>query len=127
MTSCIDRTNCANRLGLTLDFLNSWVYIHLRDLCDLRKGVKHLDEWLTPEEISSKHKLKPNTVTGWCRSGKLKGQKFGRQWRIRKTDWEAFLSEGQTEVKKVEGPIGYPYQTFANQPSFSVGTVTGRL
>lgn len=57
---------------------------------------------LTPEEAAARLKISRVTVGDWLRSGKLKGVKVGRLWRIRESDLETFLKEG--EKKKVAGP-----------------------
>lgn len=58
---------------------------------------------LTPEQIARDWQLKPNTVAGWCRSGHLKAWKVGRQWRIKRSDWEEFIAKEEGERKKSNG------------------------
>ena len=50
-------------------------------------------EWLTVEEIAQELKMHVDTVRGWIREGKLKGAKFGRDYRIRREDYEKFIRE----------------------------------
>jgi len=44
-----------------------------------------------PQEVAEHLHLSARTIFEWLRSGKLKGIKVGRQWRVRETDLEAFL------------------------------------
>jgi excisionase family DNA binding protein len=53
------------------------------------------DELLTVREAAALAKVGEKTVEGWCRSGKLKAQKFGRDWRIRLSVLMAFDSRGE--------------------------------
>jgi excisionase family DNA binding protein len=52
---------------------------------------KPKDQLLTPEEAAARLKISRVTVGDWLRSGKLKGVKVGRLWRIRESDLENFL------------------------------------
>jgi excisionase family DNA binding protein len=45
----------------------------------------------TIEEVAKHLKVSTRTVREWLRSGKLKGLKAGRLWRIREEDLQAFL------------------------------------
>jgi len=58
---------------------------------------KAQDQLLTPEEAAARLKISRLTVGDWLRSGKLKGVKVGRLWRIRENDLEAFLKGGEKE------------------------------
>jgi excisionase family DNA binding protein len=55
------------------------------------------EKLLTPEDAAKVLLVKPETVREWLRSGKLKGVKVGRLWRVRESDLEAFLKEGERE------------------------------
>ena len=85
-----------------------------------------MQEWLTPEEIATTHKVKATTVTGWCRAGKLKGIKVGNQWRIKREDWEAFLADGQPTSKKHEGLAAYATRPTTAGFTLTEGTETVR-
>ena len=52
-----------------------------------------LTELLTVEEISAYLRVAPNTVYRWCRSGKLRGIKIGKEWRISRPALDAFLAD----------------------------------
>ena len=50
-------------------------------------------EWLTVEYIANELKVSEGTVRGWIRDKKLRGAKFGRDYRIRREDYEQFINE----------------------------------
>jgi excisionase family DNA binding protein len=50
-------------------------------------------EFYTPQEIANKLRVKVFTVQEWLRKGELIGYKVGRDWRIRREDYEKFLRE----------------------------------
>lgn len=45
----------------------------------------------TPEEVAARLNVEPRTVRDWLRTGKLKGLKAGRQWRVDETALVEFL------------------------------------
>jgi excisionase family DNA binding protein len=53
------------------------------------------DRLLTPEEVAERLRISHLTLGNWLRSGKLKGVKVGRLWRVRERDLEAFLDRGE--------------------------------
>lgn len=53
------------------------------------------EKLLTPEDAAKALLVKPDTLRGWLRTGKLKGVRVGRLWRVRESDLEAFLKEGE--------------------------------
>jgi excisionase family DNA binding protein len=55
------------------------------------------DELLTPEEAATRLKVSRLTIGDWLRSGKLKGVKVGRLWRVRERDLENFLKGGESD------------------------------
>jgi excisionase family DNA binding protein len=55
------------------------------------------EKLFTPEDAAKALLVKPETLRGWLRTGKLKGVKVGRLWRVRETDLEAFLKGGEKE------------------------------
>ncbi|MBU1067075.1 helix-turn-helix domain-containing protein [Patescibacteria group bacterium] len=46
------------------------------------------DQYLSVEQVCQILDVHRNTVENWLRSGKLKGQKFGKLWRIKYSDLE---------------------------------------
>jgi excisionase family DNA binding protein len=63
------------------------------------------DHVLTPEQVAERLQLKPDTMRGWLRTGKLRAAKFGRVWRICKEDLQAFI-EYYLPAQPVEEHIG---------------------
>lgn len=53
------------------------------------------ERWLTVEQISEALQVHANTVRRWLREGDLSGHNFGGKtgYRIRESDFEAFLDE----------------------------------
>ena len=47
----------------------------------------------TPEEIADMLKINIQTVRRYLRTGKLRGAKFGKQWRISEKQLEEFFEE----------------------------------
>lgn len=61
-------------------------------------------DYLTADEVAAQLRVSGEAVREWCRMGKLKAVKAGRQWRIKPGDLEAYLNrlEAQSEeVKKL--------------------------
>ena len=51
------------------------------------------EKLLTTETVAKVLLVKPDTLRGWLRTGKIKGVKVGnRLWRVRESEMEAFLS-----------------------------------
>ena len=55
------------------------------------------DRLLTPEEVADRLHISRLTVGNWLRSGKIRGVKVGRLWRVRESDLEAFLKGGESK------------------------------
>jgi excisionase family DNA binding protein len=51
------------------------------------------DEWLSVEEVAKNLKMDEETVRKWIRRRQLKAYKFGRDYRIRREDFETFVRE----------------------------------
>ncbi len=52
-----------------------------------------MTEWLSVENIASELKVSEETVRAWLRSKKLVGYRLGRDYRIKRGDYEKFLEE----------------------------------
>ncbi len=50
-------------------------------------------DWLTVEEIATDLRIKESTVREWIRQKKLKAAKFGRDYRIKRQDYEEFIAK----------------------------------
>lgn len=52
---------------------------------------------LTPEHVAERLAVSPLTVRKWLRSGKLKGIKIGRLWRITERDFQDFINKAKND------------------------------
>ena len=52
--------------------------------------------FLTVQEIARELQVKVETVQEWCRSKKLPAYKIGREYRIERREYEAFLAKRRT-------------------------------
>ena len=48
-------------------------------------------DWLTVEEIADDLRVHVSTVRDWIKQKKLKAAKFGRDYRIKRKDYEEFI------------------------------------
>lgn len=53
----------------------------------------------TVDEVAEMLKVKPLTIRRWLNSGELTGIKFGKIWRIKESDLEAFLEARRSKGK----------------------------
>ena len=49
------------------------------------------EDLLTPLEVAERLRVNREVVYKWLQSGKMKGIRVGRHWRIRSSDLDAFL------------------------------------
>ena len=54
----------------------------------------------SPEEVAQMLGVTPNAVRGWLRVGTLPAFKFGKVWRIKETDLEAFVEKSRVDGKE---------------------------
>jgi excisionase family DNA binding protein len=50
-------------------------------------------DWLTADEIADDLRVHVSTVREWIRQKKLKAAKFGRDYRIKRVDYEEFIEK----------------------------------
>ena len=50
-------------------------------------------DWLTVEEIATDLRVHVSTVRDWIKQKKLKAAKFGRDYRIKRTDYDEFIEK----------------------------------
>lgn len=50
-------------------------------------------EWMTVEEIAQDLRVKESTVREWIRQKRLKAAKIGRDYRIKREDYQKFINE----------------------------------
>jgi len=60
------------------------------------------DKFLTLQEVAEWLIVPPSTVRYWIVTGKLKGFKVGKYWRVREKDVKAFLDSCEFDVKEKE-------------------------
>lgn len=53
----------------------------------------NLDELLTISEIEEKLKVNGSTIRRWIQQGKIRAYRFGRNYRIPKTEFERFFEQ----------------------------------
>lgn len=53
------------------------------------------DKFFTPQEVAKMLKVSYMTILRWIISGKLKANKVGRQYRIKKVELELFIDKQQ--------------------------------
>ena len=49
--------------------------------------------WLTADEVADDLRVHVSTVREWIRQKKLKAAKFGRDYRIKRVDYEEFIEK----------------------------------
>lgn len=60
------------------------------------------EEFLTVEEIAKALRVSEVTVRNWIREKKLRGAKFGRDYRVFRSDYDKFVKEQFGEEKNGE-------------------------
>ena len=58
------------------------------------------NEWLTVDEIAQELKLHPDTIREYIRKKELPAYRFGRDYRVRKEDYEEWLKKRRTTDDK---------------------------
>ena len=54
-------------------------------------------EWLSVDEVAQTLRMDEETVRKWIRRKQLKAYKFGRDYRIRREDFDQFVRERATD------------------------------
>ena len=65
-----------------------------------------MSQYLTADEVAERLRVSGKTVRQWCRQGKPKADRAGKQWRITLANLDIFLhhhEEGQNDPKKADG------------------------
>jgi excisionase family DNA binding protein len=60
------------------------------------------EEYLTVPEIAKTLRVSEVTVRTWIRQKRLRGAKFGRDYRVKREDYEIFVKEQFGDEKKEE-------------------------
>lgn len=58
---------------------------------------KDSKDWLTVEDIANDLRVHVSTVRDWIKQKKLKAAKFGRDYRIKRVDYEEFIEQRYKE------------------------------
>jgi len=59
-------------------------------------------QWLSVEDIANDLNVKIDTVRSWIREKKLTAYRVGRDYRIKRADYEKFLQERKTRNEEEE-------------------------
>lgn len=62
-----------------------------------------IERMLSPEKASKKMLLHPQTVTKWCRGGKITATKLGRKWLIPREEVERHIHAYEVKNGKKKG------------------------
>lgn len=81
--------------GSPLPRLCNWIFIGKgANQMTPDKENSALDKFYTPQDIADSLRVKGRVVLNLLRSGKLRGVKVGKQWRVKASDLEAFIEQG---------------------------------
>ena len=61
-----------------------------------------MEKLLTTQEVADYLGLTQRTIYTYIQSGSLRAIKIGREWRIKESELEAFISRGSGEIKDKE-------------------------
>ncbi len=61
-----------------------------------------MEKYYSTEDVAEILGFKEKTVREWLRTGKLKGKKVGRLWRIKESDLEEFINNTEEYLGKVK-------------------------
>jgi excisionase family DNA binding protein len=61
-----------------------------------------VEKYYSTEDVAEILGFKEKTVREWLRTGKLKGKKVGRLWRIKESDLEEFINNTEEYLGKVK-------------------------
>ena len=61
-----------------------------------------MEKYYSVEDVAEILGFKEKTVREWLRTGKLKGKKIGRLWRVKESDLEEFINNTEEYLGKVK-------------------------
>lgn len=71
------------------ELVSKYIKVYYR----LYMGGEEMEEkLLTPDQVAEKCQVKKRTVQVWLKSGKLKGVKLGKFWRVKEADLQEFIN-----------------------------------
>lgn len=74
-----------------------------------------MERLLTPKEVAKIMAVSPRTIKEWLRRGEMTGIKIRNLWRIRSSDLERFIQQGNPESKNDEEYLGTPRSSSGGQ------------
>jgi len=64
-----------------------------------------MERLLTPKEAAKIMAVSPRTIKEWLRRGEIAGIKIRNLWRIRSSDLEKFIQQGNPEAFRGKEPL----------------------
>jgi len=61
-----------------------------------------VEKYYSTEDVAEILGFKEKTVREWLRTGKLKGKKVGRLWRVKESDLEEFINNAEKYLASEE-------------------------
>jgi excisionase family DNA binding protein len=74
-----------------------------------------MERLLTPKEAAKIMAVSPRTIKEWLRRGEMTGIKIRKLWRIRSSDLEKFIQQGNPESKNDEEYLETPRSSSGGQ------------
>ncbi len=59
-----------------------------------------MEKYYSTEDVAEILGFKEKTVREWLRTGKLKGKKIGRLWRVKESDLEDFINNTENYLAR---------------------------
>lgn len=59
--------------------------------------MKNEQEFYTAEELAEKLRVNVMTIYRYIKAGKIKAYKFGKEFRVEKSEFESFLKKSSTK------------------------------
>jgi len=75
------------------------------------------EKFFTTDQVAKKLQVHPFTILKYIKSGKLRGIKLGRVYRIKESDMNKFIEERMTQKKKEKESPSTRYETTIKQES----------
>jgi len=64
-----------------------------------------VEKYYSTEDVAEILGFKEKTVREWLRTGKLKGKKVGRLWRVKESDLEEFINNTENYLAGFKGKM----------------------
>ena len=64
-----------------------------------------MEKYYSTEDVAEILGFKEKTVREWLRTGKLKGKKVGRLWRVKESDLEEFINNTENYLAGFKGKM----------------------